>query len=262
MTGYIFILCCEKLVKSIRIYENTAPFGLLMLIPLEEIAIPSDLVANPTSDCLYVADIDSSCIWKITTEGQVMIWLCNLTSIWGVSIAIDGKVVVLQRNKTDGGRFVEIFTSDAVLIRRIYLPNFLWIQNSFLKPDGQLITVHCSEDNVSLSYIISLAANNGQLIGLINLTSEGYFSSRRNRTALCWSIDFEVTHVINYDSASTYECFAAETDSFLMLEENIAPLDLFWRINAINKIILLDAQLEFGIHSSKNNVIIHKYRPT
>ena len=259
MTDYIFLLCSEPSIKSIRVYEDTVPFDLLMLITLEETAHPRHLVLNPSSDCLYVAN--PSCIWKITTEGQVIKWICrpNLTSIMGVTVATDGEVVVLQRNKTYLEQFFEIFTSDAIFIRRIYLPNYVWTRYAILKPDGQLIIVHETRDDVSVFYSISLAANNGQIIhvGLINLTSEGYFPNRRNRTPLCWSIDLEVAHVNSYDVASISECFAVEADSFLMLEENIFSLDNLWRTSAINKIILLDAQVEFGIHSSKNSVVMY-----
>ena len=255
---YVFITCCEESIKSIRIYENTVPFDLLMLIPLEEIVYPRVIVSSPTSECLYVTDLHSPCIWKLTIEGPVTKWICSRARKLSVTVATNGQVVVLQFNDSFVDTFVEILTSDGVLIRTINLQNDLWIQHAILKPNGQLvIVVHSSANsaNGSVTWSISLVTNNGQIIDHVTITDENYFYTK---TVSCWSLDLTVAHVNDSDLKSYSECFASKHDAYLMLEEHIFPLAPSWYTNGRtrNKIILLDAQV--GIHSSENSIAIHK----
>lgn len=259
MKDYIFILCDEDAITSIRVYETTTPFDLLMVIPLEEIYRPRYLVSSAASECLYVTDGYSECIWNITIEGQATKWLCslcNLTYTFGVTVSTDGQVVVLRGRlyKRTLTQFVEIYTPNAVFIRRIHLSNHVITDNAILKPDGQLIIVYVSSyRNLYVTWVISLVNTNGEVISHVNLTS--YYS---NET--CWSFGSDATQL--NDSVVRYKsyCTTHPRNAYLLLEGNIIPL--FWPTWCGNgadryNLILADVQVAFGIHSSKNNLQIH-----
>lgn len=119
-----------------------------MIIPLDKINNPLGLASSAASDCLYVNDFNSSCIWKITLyDHQVTKWICYLRRLMRKTVSKEGQVVVLQLDETSKKQFLEIYGSDAIFIRRVNLSNGIFTLKAILKPDGQLIIVELlSED--------------------------------------------------------------------------------------------------------------------
>ena len=157
---------------------------------------------------------------------------------------------------------MEIFSSDAVFIRRINLPNYLQVENVILKRDGQLVIVHNLQNNGYLFWFISLVTNKGQIIDYVTVTSEGYFSTE---TMSCWLLDLTVTRVNDSDLKSSFECFTAKPYSYLMLEEivfSISPLlEPRWKYEKLNnysvgrtRSILQDIRLKIQC-----SIAIHKF---
>lgn len=172
----IFILCLRENFKSIRVYDSTAPFDLLMLIPVEEVSLASYPVSGITFEYIYVADFISACIWKITLhDHQVRKWLCNLKSFLAVTITLNGQVVVLHRNETSGNKFVEIYGSDAVLILAMDVTNDLNPLNGILDVDLEYTINTTLFGNGNHYMAISMATTSNKTISLDYINqSESY----------------------------------------------------------------------------------------
>lgn len=171
LKDFIFVLCLRESFKSIRVYEMTVPFDLLMLIPLEEVSIPSNLVSCVASECLYVADAKSACIWKITLrDHQITNWISNLNNVLGVEVVTNGQVVILQSDETSGNKYVNIYGLDAAFIRKIDLPNDLNLLKAIFNLDGQYKAYTRSHGNGNHSMVVSVIVTNREVISHANAT--------------------------------------------------------------------------------------------
>ena len=256
LKDYIFILCVQT--KSIRVYEDTTPFDLLMLIATEEMKSPRHLVSSATSECLYVSDYDSSCIWKIALEDhKVTKWMCSRDRPMGISVSNDGQVIAVHSNETSMRRFIGIYGTDAGLIRRIDLSNENYEpMKAILKPNGQFITFHALEGFRRYTLFIGQVTTDGQVISQINVTGRGYGPPSN---VLCWSFQ-SYDPLENYFDRNTYrDCnIYRYVSAYLILEENIIPLRVGWNEESSrrNNIILIDVRVEFEIRSSEINLNI------
>lgn len=218
LNDFIFILCASYFYVSIGVYENTTPFDLLLLLPLEEIKAPSGLVSSVASECLYFMDIKTSCIWKITIEDyRVTKWLCNLNTPSGLlTVSNDGQVVVLQHGQWLTDNCLDIYGSDAVFIRRIYLSNDIYLPlNAIMKPNGQFVIVHWGDmrtkdmNQSDVFQVASLVTSAGQIIDQAHSTET---VSIHARDAICNS-----PHPKDVSKCSGIRLFIYNV--FLMLDE-------------------------------------------
>lgn len=230
LKDYIFIVCPKEYIGSIRVFDDAPPFDLLMLMSLDEIIEPWEFIPSLASECLYVTDLNSSCIWKITIEDlQLTKWLCNLKRPMGVTISTDDQVMIVQHDQTSDTRFLEIYGSDAGFIRRIYLSNdFYRPDEAFLKPDGQFITVYRDGYN---NLVISLATTDGQLISQVSATCIG---SNSSSDELCWSFRSNDVEVNDFEYKS--ECIATlHLFTILMLRDFSSSAISIWSRNGYGK---------------------------
>lgn len=206
---YMFIMCMKATFESIRVFEDTAPFDLLMLIPLDEIGIPCDLKLSAASQCLYVVDLNSSCIWKITLEDdhQVTKWLCSLKRVLGIVVTSDGRVVVLHVDETSSEQSVEIYGSDAVSIRTVDHSSIKAMIVGLIRIFKIDYRSH-GNGNHSLTFT-TYRLTTIVIISQFNVTGNGY---KFPRYELCVSTEFRLSAFNIYFS----KCFTS-------------PLNLFYR---------------------------------
>lgn len=256
LKDYIFILCGLKRLYSIRVYQYSTPFDLQMIISLDKINSLFDLASSSASECLYVADLNTSCIWKIDIDYHVVTkWICNLKYILGITVSNDGEVVVLQSDEMSKKTYLEVYGSDAIFIRRVDLsPAINKPRRAIIKPDGQFIIVERLERDERYCLVITLLSMNGQIHGQAIVTGRGrYFEG------MCWSFDTDAIRVNELDIMYNSECIVPPYDGVhLMLEEHAIPLFVSWKANGrgTDKQILIDVQVVFGIHSSKYSLRI------
>lgn len=104
--------------------------------------------------------------------------------------------------------------------------------------------------------VITLATTNGQIISQVIVAIYGLLSPKT-----CCSFDSDAAQVNEFDLKYNSECFISSYNIIhLMLEENVTPLYFGWNPywQERYKPIFIDVQVEFGIHSSKNSLVIHK----
>lgn len=217
MRGYIFLFCGRQFHESIRVFDDTTPFDLVMLILFEQMHNVSLIAPSTASNCLYFADDQSSCIWRLSLEDhQVTKWFCSPVLLWGFTVSTDGQVVVVQGNETYMATFLEIYSSDAVLIRRIELLD-IWVPiTRILEPDN--LWHHVS--------IINLVAAIGRVIGPVNAT--GTFSDPPTNITLR-SIRSD-TYKMNWFDSSYYleYSFYHYNCTYLISEETHITLLASW----------------------------------
>lgn len=200
---------------SIRVYEDTTPFDLLMLISLEGFRQPKSLVSSTASKCLYVTERNTGilCIWKITIEDHRKTkWLCNLTDALELTVSSEGHVVVLQYDQTHDKYFLSIYGSDALLIRKIFLPNDIYHPwKAILKPNQQVLTVHwrvekIDDANYRNTGVISLVMSTGQIIDQIDIKDTAL---RTENDGVRWPLDLNAARVNDFD-LNNAKCMCAE----------------------------------------------------
>lgn len=248
LKNYIVTVCPKKYIGSVRVYDIKAPLDLLMLMTLDEINDPRNFVPSVTSECLYVTDFNSSCIWKITIEDlQLTKWLCNLKRPMGVTVTTDGQVVVAQYDPMSDKQFLDIYGSDAVLVHRLYLSNdFCKPGEAILTPDGQFITIYRSHTwGWNYTLVISLATIDGKIISQVNVTGNGFNSSSDE---LCWSFHSNDAEVNDFEYKS--ECivthhFTQHFNIMMMLEDFTSNAINIWSRNGYgrNEIFLMYERL-------------------
>lgn len=243
MNDFIFILCSSPFLSdffvSIRIYEGTTPFDLLMLIHLEEIIKnPWYLASSAASECLYLTGFNSSCIWKIALEDhKVTKWRCDLKSPGPVTVSTDGQVVVLQEDQTYNKHILNIYGLDAVLIRTIDLSDDIYYPlRAILKPNGQFIVVH--RINMTTRYInktkfilaISLVTTNGQIINQVYVIKDVFMNSAND--GICWSLISDAAEINDFDinNSERIRPFKFVSTMFLMLEEYVFDVAAFLKL--------------------------------
>jgi hypothetical protein len=152
----------RRFFEAIRIYEDTTPFDLLMLIPIADIH-PWYFASSAVSECLYVIRFMSPCIWKIALgDHQITKWVCRREIPMTLTATTDGQVVAVDSDETSKRIYIEIYGPDSDLIRRIDLPDDREPFTAILRPDGQFITFHTLDHEWYRTLVISLLTPDGQ----------------------------------------------------------------------------------------------------
>src|SRR6218665_553520 len=176
-----------------------------MLISLEGFRQPKSLVSSTASKCLYVTERNTGllCIWKITIEDHRKTkWLCNLTDALELTVSSEGHVVVLQYDQTHDKYFLSIYGSDALLIRKIFLPNDIYHPwKAILKPNQQVLTVHwrvekIDDANYRNTGVISLVMSTGQIIDQIDIKDTAL---RTENDGVRWPLDLNDARINDFD---------------------------------------------------------------
>lgn len=121
--GHLYILRrhMRYTIPSMRIYEDTPPFDLIMLTTVEEVNQFRYFGFDAASSCFYILNSASSCIWKFTIEDHKLTkWLCNLVQPISLTVSTDGQVVVLRDG--EASTELEIYGPNATLVRRNAMP--------------------------------------------------------------------------------------------------------------------------------------------
>lgn len=150
--------------KSLRVYEAREPFALQKIINIDEVQNPEDLAYSTTSNCLYITDEDDECIWKIDLRNdRVTKWLFPMSEPFTLSMSTEGYVLILKGNIISW--HLEIYGSDAVLQRRIQLPNEIREpQHAIQTPTGDFIISHSMILPPSKIWVISKVSSDGQVL--------------------------------------------------------------------------------------------------
>src|SRR6218665_2005061 len=102
------------------VFEDRTPFLFRKKIEFKETVCPYDIGSSEKENCLYVADQESSCIWKITGGDQynVIKWLTTKSEPLSLSLSSKDELLVV----TDTSSTLRIYGSKAELIQSIELP--------------------------------------------------------------------------------------------------------------------------------------------
>ena len=101
-----------------------------MLIPLGEVTSSWESASDAALNCIYILDLNLSCIWKFTIEDHKLTkWLCNLVQPISVTVSTDGQVVVL-RHELDTSIELDIYASNSAFIRKSVVTNDIVIMKS------------------------------------------------------------------------------------------------------------------------------------
>ena len=226
LQGHIYILCGQEPTdvdhysfKSIRVYEETPPFDLLMLIPLEEVAPFLECAFDAALNCIYILDLNLSCIWKFTVEDHKLTkWLCNLVQPIRVTVSTDGQVVVL-RHELDTSIELDVYASNSAFIRKIVLPNDIAITKSMFQNinstfliDGingtlLMVTIFDSErderDSLRFPFGFTLVSGNAptayeQIIGQVNHTFNDESDTFTRWQVYGSNLEFAINFIFSY----------------------------------------------------------------
>ena len=221
--GHFYILCARHPISlnSIRVYEDTPPFDLLMVIQLEEVDIGRRLASDSALNCLYILDSDISCIWKLTIEDNKLTkWLCDLIQPISLTISTDGQLVVLRNGRNSSE--LDIYEPNGNLTRTIVVSKNIGFPFRFLQIgiDTFIVVNVYNEIGKTFNRVtaittgFSLVSSNGEIITHINLT-ENF-----NQSDDCWlwkvdgsALEFTVDFIYNL------------CDCYVLLEENILPMN-------------------------------------
>src|SRR6218665_492649 len=156
--------------NRIQVFNPRIPFSVLEEIRVKDLKSPYDVAACATSNCLYVTDLETRCIWKIMpSDRQATRWLSNLGEPFTLSMSSDGRVIVPRDGQPS---FVEIYNSDAVLVQNVRLPAEIQHAKRVIEtPTGNLILLHrCSNHS---SVVLSAVTKNGDTVHRYTPGDEG-----------------------------------------------------------------------------------------
>jgi len=155
-----------------------------------------DIVASPSSRCLYVSDSFNECVWKIcdVVKGQQMKrWLSTSDKdyTWTMSVAFDGSLFMLQSKPAT----LDIYGSDACLIQSITLP---WsgfpLHHIVQDISGSFIVSHETRDKEYIG--VCMISTNGQIIQSCRIPPNKNYAKRVTLSRL--AVDDE-SYVYVYD---------------------------------------------------------------
>src|SRR6218665_1516651 len=121
--GHLYILCrppehIRYTIPSMRVYEDTPPFDLIMLTTFEEVNHFRYFGFDAATGCFYILNSASSCIWKFTIEDHKLTkWLCNLVQPISLTVSTDGQWRNHTRAITGNARDEFIFARVATVLK-------------------------------------------------------------------------------------------------------------------------------------------------
>lgn len=160
--------------NRIHVYDISNPFYILEEFFVKELKSPYDVAACSTSNCLYVSDLESLCIWKIApSDRQATLWSSVIGKPYTISVLSDGRVIIPRDGKPSS---VEIYTSDAVLIEVAWLPEEIQHPMRVVEtPTGSFIVLHRCINTSSV--VLSVVAKNGNTVNRFTSGDKGVLLS-------------------------------------------------------------------------------------
>lgn len=208
-----------KAPNRIHVYNISKPYSILEEFSVKHLQSPCDVAACATSNCLYVTDQETRCIWKIVPrDRQVTRWLSDLGEPFTVSVSNDGGVIIPRDGQPS---FVEIYNSDAVLILSVRLPEEIQHPTRVVEtPTGNIIILHRCRDDLS-SVVLSEVTANGNIVNRFapgddeELLNDGcrlaividsddfvvFTSDCDNNRAIVFDSKLEKGEIVNFDDA-------------------------------------------------------------
>lgn len=235
----IFVLCREP--KSLRIYRNESPYVLEKQLSIAEIRDPWDMAASPPSNCLYVTDQFSECVWKISApmdvessgwlrrvvgnrmtrwwtgkDSHTIRWLTGISYPYTISISRDGLRVLMARQGQPC--CVELYGQDGLKIQRLLFPSDVEsVRHAVETPKGNLVVSHkwkatgkwgVCEVNRDGQILHRFSAKNGRQQALDEPLHVAVDSDQRVFVA-----DYRNNRVIQFDSELNWIRIALTKDS-------------------------------------------------
>lgn len=203
---YVIKLCSATSPVTIRTYEGSIPYDLLMITLAEEMEFPNHMVGIENKSALYVSDWGMGCIWKIDLRThKIYRWLNKSSN--GLSVTNDNHLLLLRR----WSWFLDIYNEDAQLVRSISLPydfrapfnkltvqisngdfiithnmgGRLWKFVSFLSTDGKIITQFSLTAIKSSSHAQAFLDTHSNNLIVVELTNEDIYLF--NPVTLIWN---------------------------------------------------------------------------
>ena len=177
----------HKVSNRIHVYNISKPFSILEWFTVKDFKSPHDVAACAISNCLYVTDLETRCIWKIVpSDRQATRWLSNLEEPFTLSVSNDGRVIVPRDGQPS---FVEIYNSYSVLIQSVQLPEQIQHPKRAIEtPTGNVILLHrCSNHSV---IVLSEVTKNGDIVHRFLSGDEGEVLNDGCRLAIILNEDF------------------------------------------------------------------------
>lgn len=103
-------------------YSDQSPFIKIKNIDISKhVKLPQDVVACNTSNCLYVADIGSSCVWKVELgyPTKVTKWASDVSAPHTVSVNVRNGQVTTFGNQS---KSLRVYSADGNLAHTVSLP--------------------------------------------------------------------------------------------------------------------------------------------
>lgn len=128
LTNRVYIVYRKS--DTISVYNSEQqPFTQLRSIHVNGMKDPTDMAASVNSNCLYVADWVSRCVWRVRADHKVDKWIDGVNAL-GLSVTSEGHLVILivtdlqgsRANVTCRGR-VEVYGVDKLKLTVLKLPH-------------------------------------------------------------------------------------------------------------------------------------------
>ena len=215
----------------IYVFEDGHPFNLRNKIRMREIAHFFDIASCEKENCLYVSDIRTDCVWKITTEtsGRHKIFKWLTTDYPPLTLSVSCSQLLVVNNASSK---LMIYGSDAELLRSIQLPEDIVgpihaVETSF----GNFIIIHKCElkkemeerkESVTRSPFVAVGPKALKLFVVSELTRDGQVIVRQ----FIPSNEEQYLNLPSYLSLdSNDQVFVAEADNMRVI---LLDSDLKW----------------------------------
>src|SRR6218665_3462800 len=152
------------------VFEDRTPFLFRRKIEFKETLCPYEIGSSEKENCLYVADQEANCIWKITGGDQYNTskWLTTDSAPLNMSLSSKDQLMVI----TESSSTLSIYGSNAELIQSIQLPrDIIDPTHAVEKSIGNFISLHewmtdTTGENGSRErqWIVSELTRDGQIV--------------------------------------------------------------------------------------------------
>lgn len=153
--------------NRILIYDDQNSFELQEELNIDQIFCPQEMAGSEVSDCLYISDSGSRCVWKITPrDHQITRWLPDYS--WALSVLNDGKVIMPRWGQLFS---LEMYGEDGSLVRRLKLPVDIEIPKHVVETSkGNLVVSHWCQSRKA--WTVSELTRDGQIMRSYNPLNE------------------------------------------------------------------------------------------
>lgn len=179
--SYVLTVRPNRILKYDDDDQNNS-FQLKEELKIDQIRCPQEMVGSNASDCLYISDSGSRCVWKITPRDQkIALWLSDYS--WALSVLNDGKVIMPRWGQLFS---LEIYGEDGILVGRVRLPVDIELPKHTVETsEGNLVLSHWCQSRKA--WTVSELSRDGQVIRSYNPLNQ----SQTLDDPCCLSIDSE-----------------------------------------------------------------------